>query len=193
MSYNQNKQLVTDLNNNNLSELVERARTGDREAFSEIVRMMMNPTLALTHKMTGDREAAADLAQDTFVSAWQNLKTFKGEAGFASWLYRIAYNKTLNYLRKVRPDALDENMPIVSEAIGPDRQLLQKELSERMLTFMKGLPTEQRAVFELRFYKELSFEEIAKVTSKALGTAKSLYREAVKKLRQTAEKEGWRP
>lgn len=183
---------MTDLDNNNLCELVEKAKTGDREAFSEIVRTMTNPTLALTYKMTGDREAAADLTQDTFVSAWQNLKDFKGEAGFAGWLYRIAVNKSLNHLRKAKTDTLSEGIDVIDETVGPDRQLIQKELSQRVINFMQGLPVEQRAVFELRFYKELSFEEIAQATSKALGTVKTLYREAVKKLRYAAEKEGWR-
>jgi len=81
-----------------LQPLIEKATAGDRDAFSDIVRIMMKPIVALTYRMTQNREAAYDLAQDTFLAAWQNLSGFRGEAKFDNWLYRIATNKTLNYL-----------------------------------------------------------------------------------------------
>jgi len=71
--------------------------------------------------------------------------------------------------------------------------MVKKELRENVLAFMESLPAQQRLVFNLRFYQQLSFEEIAATTGKALGTVKTNYREAVKKLRRVALEKGWRP
>jgi len=174
-----------------ISKLLPKAKQGDRQAFSEIVRIMMNSVVALTYKMTQDKDSALDLAQDTFVAAWQNLESFKGEAKFESWLYRIASNKTLNYIKREGRSAGDELIYDMAALDNPEREFHQQELRRRVLGFMTQLPAQQKLVFELRFYKELSFEDVADVSGKALGTVKTLYREAVKKLRQVAVEEGW--
>ena len=82
-----------------IAELVVKAQTGNREAFSQIVRIMMNDVVALTYRMTGDRDTAHDLAQESFVAAWEKLGGFKGEARFASWMYRIVQTLWLDYKR----------------------------------------------------------------------------------------------
>jgi len=174
-----------------VDDLVQQAQAGNRQAFSELVRELMTKITALTYKMTGDRDLAIDLAQDTFVAAWQNLQTFKFEAKFESWLYRIAYNKTLNEIKRNEKQIHNfefENQPSKSN---PERELYQRELKQKVISFMQTLPTEQRAVFECKFYKEMPFHEIAEVTGKALGTVKTLYREAIKKLRVEANKQRW--
>jgi RNA polymerase sigma factor (sigma-70 family) len=187
---------MADINHEQIQRLVDRARRGDRDAFSEIVTILMNPIVALTYKMTGNRDAALDLAQETFVSAWENLKAFRGEARFESWLYRIASNKAINHLNTKQSTSLDavelESAPL-SEVASPDETLAREELRQAILQFMLELPPQQRAVFELRFYKQLTFEEIAEITERAVGTVKTNYREAVIKLREYASKKGLRP
>jgi len=178
-----------------LETLVEQARAGDRQAFSEIVRRLMSQVTALTYKMTGDRDTALDLAQDSFISAWEKLRTYRGEASFASWLYRIATNKTLNYLKAASRQTSMSDLPEQidgSDLASPERSIHRKELAEQVRLFMTTLPPQQRAIFELRFYKEMPFEEIAQATGRALGTVKTGYREAVKKLRIFARDKGWR-
>jgi RNA polymerase sigma-70 factor (ECF subfamily) len=178
--------------------LVAKSREGDREAFSDIVRMMMKDVVALTYRMTQDREIACDLAQDTFISAWQKLPEFRGDAKLQSWLYRIAANKTLNCLkqrscRREIPldDAPISAMPSESILSDPDRSLQGKELQKAVLEFMAELPPQQRLIFDLHFYKQQTFEEIARMTGKAVGTVKTNYREAVIKLRDWARQKGW--
>lgn len=171
-------------------ELVEKAQSGDRGSFSKIVRLMMNQIFALTYKMTGDKETASDMLQDTFVTAWEKLGSFKGDSKFESWVYRIAVNKCLNVLkRESRNQPLEVDNLISIE--NPERDHYQRELKLNILSFMSSLPAQQKVVFELHFYKEMTFEEITKITGKALGTVKTLYREAVIKLRNTAKKKGW--
>lgn len=151
----------------------------------------MSPVVALTYKMTRDKDAALDLAQDTFVAAWENLRDFKSDAKFEAWLYRIATNRTLNYINRKKRRANDSSIAEYASNQNLEREFDQKELRKRVLDFTAQLPVQQRLAFELRFYKQLSFEEMAEVTGKAVGTVKTLYREAIKKLRQTAVKEGW--
>ena len=185
---------MTPANHEPLEQLVEKATGGNREAFSEIARRLMKPIVALTYRMTGDRDTAFDLAQETFVTAWQRLKSFRGEAGFESWLYRIATNKTLNHLESERrlaaPRATD---PDPADNSGTPETILEKrQMREDVLAFMRTLPEQQRVVFNLRFYRELQFDEIATILGKSVGTVKTHYREAVKKLRVFAKAKGWR-
>ncbi len=185
---------MAEVNHEKIERLVARSRRNDREAFSEIVRMLMNSIVALTYRMTGNREAALDLTQDTFVSAWENLGSFRGEAKFENWLYRIATNKAINYLNTITPVSLDEESDPPEQSVAtPEDQFTRKELREAVLAFMRELPLQQRVTFELRFYRQLPFEEIAEMTGRALGTVKTNYREAIIKLRAFATEKGWRP
>lgn len=159
----------------------------------------MKDVVALTFRMTQDRDGAFDLAQETFVSAWQSLRSFREEAKFESWLYRIAANKALNYLKQRSRQPVASIDSFETEALvsgsgshNPEQLLRAKEMQKGVLEFMAELPAQQRLVFDLRFYKELAFEEIAKITGKAVGTVKTHYRQAIIKLRGFAERKGWR-
>ncbi|MEW6052005.1 MAG: sigma-70 family RNA polymerase sigma factor [Candidatus Zixiibacteriota bacterium] len=187
---------VASVDHGKTDELVEKARRGDRQAFSDLVRKNMNAVVALTYRMTGNRDSAHDLAQESFVSAWENLAKFRGDSKFESWLYRIAINKCLNFLesRKAAPlDSIQDEQIMAPDYGSPEKALAREELRQDVLAFMNELPPQQRAVFELRFYRQMSFEEISNATDRALGTVKTNYREAVAKLREYAEKRGWRP
>ncbi len=180
--------------------LARQAQQGDKEAFSRVVRLMMKDVTALIYRMTRNREATGDLAQETFVAAWENRQQFRGEAGFSSWLYRIAVNKVLNYLKQQsgRPEvplsAVDDTLFAASaEAGNPETQLLRRQMRSDVLAFMAQLPPQQALVFDLRFYKQLSFGQIANLTGKAVGTVKTHYREAVRKLRVFAREKEWQP
>ncbi|MEA2031363.1 MAG: sigma-70 family RNA polymerase sigma factor [candidate division Zixibacteria bacterium] len=182
---------MTKIDDETTSKLVIQAQRGDRTAFSKLVRLKMNDIVALTFRMTGDRETAKDLTQETFLTAWEKLSRFRGESAFSSWLYRIATNKALNFLKRPSSNemSLDSEPSFVST---PESQLARKELQNGVREFMQQLPPGQRVVFDLRFYKRLSFEEISIMTDRAVGTVKTHYRQAVIKLRQLAKEKGWR-
>ena len=155
----------------------------------------MNPVMALIYRMTGDREVASDLAQETFVTAWEELSHFRGQSSVKSWVWRIAANRSLNYIESAGRRRKHEINDISADAAAPgnaDRNLEQEELRRGVLSFMGTLPPQQRLVFELRFYQQFSFEEISQAMGRAVGTVKTLYREAVSKLRVHAQQAGWR-
>lgn len=183
--------------NNSFEQLVQLALEGNRDAFSEIMKLNMNKVFALTYKMTGDKDVAKDLTQESFITAWEKIKSFRGEGNFIGWLLRIASNKSLNHLNRAKLNIPMDNQQLESHLQPdlnqqPDIEMEKKEIQNSVLTFMSTLPVQQRLAFELRFYKELSFKEIAEVSGNAIGTVKTNYREAIKKLREQAIEKGWR-
>jgi RNA polymerase sigma-70 factor (ECF subfamily) len=177
-----------------IRRLADRAAEGSRAAFSELVKKLMNRVVALTYRMTGDREAALDLTQDAFVAAWESIKSFRRDSKFETWLYRIAVNRALNYIahRKVA-DTIELTEERAGATTGSaDDSLTHKELRDRVIRFMQTLPEQQRVAFELRFNRQLSFDEIAEIAGRGVPTVKTNYREAIQKLRKVALEEGWR-
>lgn len=186
--------IMVDQDNDQIRRLAEQASQGSRAAFSELVNKLMNRVVAVTYRMTGEREAALDLTQDAFVSAWEGIRNFRQDSKFETWLYRIAVNKALNYIahRKISEtvELTEDHAGTVSETA--DDLMGQSELKKRVVTFMQSLPDQQRIAFELRFYKQMTFDEIAEIAGRGVPTVKTNYREAIQKLRKVALEEGWR-
>jgi RNA polymerase sigma-70 factor (ECF subfamily) len=141
---------------------------------------------ALIYRMTENRETAKDLLQDTFLAAYKSLNKFRGDSGFSSWLYRIASNRTLNYIRRskivpfVSMDSATSMEPVYEINDGSSMSSLQESLAAEL----KKLPPQQKLVFNLRFYDELPFNEIASIMGKNVSTVKTHYQKAVEKLRE---------
>lgn len=163
--------------------LVEAAQRGDVESFNALVRLYESRVYNLSYRMLGDAESAADAAQDTFLSAFRNLRSFRG-GSLRSWLLRIATNTCYDALRarKRRPtvsieasDDEDESSPlqIADPSETPDAVALRRELAGAIQRGLALLPEDQRAVVILSDIEGLSYEEIAVVTGANLGTVKS--------------------
>ncbi len=170
-------------------ELVAKARAGDKRAFDELTRMYKDKMFALTYRMCGDREAALDLLQETFFSAFKAIRNFRGEAGFSSWLYRIASNKAINFLRRKKLLSflpLGEN-PAMEPSYIMDDAVRNKELELAMVQAVDSLPPKQKLVFNLRFYDQLQFTEISRIMKRSESTVKTSYQKAIEKLRGKLE------
>jgi RNA polymerase sigma factor (sigma-70 family) len=170
----------------NEKELITRARAGSREAFDKLVRIYEDKMFSLAYRMTHDREAALDLTQETFFTAFKEIRRFRGEASFSTWIYRIASNKAINYMRRkslLSFLSLEKTAPTEASYEMADNTQTQ-ELGRAMTEAIAALPPKQKLVFNLRFYEELPFAEIADVTGKSVSTVKTSYQKAVEKLRK---------
>ncbi len=165
--------------------LVDRARHGDLGAYDELVQRYQQRIYATVYHMTSNHEDANDLAQEAFIKAYQALKSFKGGSSFYTWVYRIAVNKTINFLkqRKNRThlslndlDFNAENDPdlvaLVSDKT-PRRDASLTELQEKLNEAMQRLSDQHRLVVTLHDVQGLSHEEIAKIMECNIGTVRS--------------------
>jgi RNA polymerase sigma factor RpoE len=165
--------------------LVQRAQQGDETAYDELVRRYQERVYATIYHMTANHEDAADLAQETFIKGFQALKSFKGDSSFYTWVYRIAVNKTINFLkaRKNRThlslndlDLNAENNPdmvaLVSEKT-PRRDAGLNELQEKLNAAMLKLSPDHRLVVTLHDVQGLPHEEIANIMDCNIGTVRS--------------------
>lgn len=166
-------------------ELVDRARKGDLNAYDELVRRYRERIYATVYHMTSNHEDANDLAQEAFIKGFQALKSFKGGSSFYTWVYRIAVNKTINFLkqRKNRSQMslndLDFNaehdpdfVALVSDKT-PRREASLTELQEKLNEAMQKLSEPHRLVVTLHDVQGLSHEEIAKIMDCNIGTVRS--------------------
>ncbi len=165
--------------------LVRRAQAGDLEAFDVLVRRYQERIYSVIYHMTAHHEDAADLAQEAFVRAYRALPGFKQESSFFTWLYRIAVNLTLNFLKQRRQrgqmslDDLDlqaENDPdlvaLVSDKT-PRRDVALRELQERLNAALLKLSEPHRMVVTLHDIQGLRHEQIAEILKCNVGTVRS--------------------
>lgn len=165
--------------------LVERSKEGDLQAYDELVRRYQERIYGTIYHMTSNHEDANDLAQETFIKAFQALKSFKGGSSFYTWIYRIAVNKTINFLKQRKNRAgmslndLDfnaENDPdlvaLISEKT-PRRDAGLAELQEKLNEAMGKLSEVHRLVVTLHDVQGVPHEKIAQIMDCNIGTVRS--------------------
>jgi len=167
------------------SRLVERARTGDLAAYDELVQRHQERIYGTIYHMTSNHEDANDLAQETFIKAFQALKSFKGGSSFYTWVYRIAVNKTINFLkqRKNRQgmslndlDFNAEHDPDLVALIShqtPRRDAALAELQKKLNEAMAKLSDDHRLAVTLHDVQGVPHEEIAQIMECNVGTVRS--------------------
>lgn len=165
--------------------LIEKAIQGDKDAFASLVRQYQNRIFGFIMRMIADREAALDLTQDTFLAAYQNLQGFRGEASFSTWLFQIAANRTKNYMKKSKREVpLADGFDAPSEADRPDSEFEQREREKRLHEAIAELPHKQRLTFNLRYFEQMKFNEIAGVLGVSVSATKTNFAEALTKLKK---------
>ena len=166
------------------SELVTRAKAGDQDAFEQLVRDNEKRIYNLALRMVGSPEDALDLSQEAFLNAWKGLASFQGNSSFSTWLYRLASNACLDFLRarKRRQAAMgpplslddaDAAPPPADERFQPDLQLACRERASALRRAMDALPPHHRQVLVLRELSGLSYQELSDVLQLDMGTVKS--------------------
>jgi RNA polymerase sigma factor (sigma-70 family) len=169
----------------------------DRHAFSELVRRHQSAVRATLRKLAGGNAALADdLAQETFLLAYRNLKSFRQDAKFSTWLYRIAYNVFLGDARKIKELPMPEDMDV--DALSPAPDLAEKEQPARQAALridleraMSVLSDAEKAAIVQCYHNDLSHEEAAEVLGCPVGTVKTHVLRAKQKLK--ARLGAWAP
>jgi RNA polymerase sigma-70 factor (ECF subfamily) len=161
---------------------VAASQQGDTLAFNRLVLKWEHSIYNLTMRMLQNPDEAAEATQEVFMSAFKNIRKFRQDAQFSTWLYRIAANHCISRLRR-RPQgvqiSLDDDhgdRPIVRELPAADsheQEFFRQESRRSVLSALQHLAPEQRAVVELKFYQELTFEQIAEITQTPMSTVKS--------------------
>ena len=167
-------------------EIVRRVQAGDVAAFDRLILKYRERVYGIIYNMTSNREDAADLAQDSFIKAFQSIHRFGGQSSFFTWLYRIAVNSTLTQLRKARLrsffslERINSDEPVSREIIdaltdssGADRDTFVHELQEKLNDALQKLSIKHRTVVTLFEIDGLSHQEISEVMDCSVGTVRS--------------------
>jgi RNA polymerase sigma-70 factor (ECF subfamily) len=172
-------------------ELAERFREGDRTAFDQLVRRHQKQLWRLVRRYVKRDADAADVTQQAFVRAFKGLASFRGAASVRSWLYRIAINCALSWLRDHKREQPGQSGQTgeyaddtASEAHPAPVQLIAGEDTAALRVAIGKLPPKQKLVLELRVFDDLSFKEVAELAECSENTAKVNFHYAVKKLRE---------
>lgn len=154
-------------------------------AFSELVNRYQERLYWHIRRIVIDHDDADDVLQNTFVKAFKNLDQFREDSQLYTWLYRIATNESISFLKSKRRNifvSLDDVSHALSSKLEADPQLsgdaIQLKLQKAILT----LPTKQRTVFNLKYFDEMKYEDMAEVTGTSVGALKASYHHAVKKI-----------
>ncbi len=169
------------------TELVAAAQAGDREAFDELVRRTYVDTFTLARRLTGHEEDGRDVAQEAYLRAWRGIGSFRGEAQFSTWMYRITANAASNHLRKQRrqrTEPLDEfnDPPELRGDASPAAMLEAADLLERVSVAIDELPEKLRQVVVLRDVYGLAHDAIAEELGISVTAAKVRLHRARRKL-----------
>jgi RNA polymerase sigma-70 factor (ECF subfamily) len=167
------------------AELILRAQRGDLAAFDRLMEGVQGKIYALLYNMTSSREDAEDLLQEVFIKAHKALPKFRGQSSFYTWVYRIAVNRAINFVKKRKKrqglslDDLDsgiERDPALVEMAGnetPDRAIRLKELQEKLNTALQSLSEKHRTVVIMHDIQGMPHHEIADVIGCSPGTVRS--------------------
>ena len=176
--------------------LLRRAQSGDPEAFEQLIGPLEQLVWRICWHYTGNREAAEDCGQETMIRIWRNLESYRGDCALESWIYRIAANCCMDYLRKKKRDRSVSMEPLRENGFDPadpspgteDRVVAEDE-HRRLRKAITQLPDEQREALILTQLEKIPYEEAARMLSVSEGTVKSRVNRAKARLKEILSEE----
>lgn len=162
-----------------------RDRSSRNLAFSELVNRYQERLYWHIRRIVIDHDDADDVLQNTFIKAFKNLDRFREDSQLYTWLYRVATNEALTFLKKQRKNifvSLDDVSHALSSKLEADPEMSGDEIQLKLQQAILSLPTKQRVVFNMKYFDEMKYEEIAEVTGTSVGALKASYHHAVKKI-----------
>jgi RNA polymerase sigma factor (sigma-70 family) len=173
-------------------EILSIYHEGGREeyAFNLIVRKYSERLYWHIRKLVSDHEEANDLLQNTLVKVWRFLPDFREESQLFTWLYRIATNETLSFLKKERLKytfSLTDYESVLAEKLEADPYFNGDNIQRELYKSIGKLPPKQRVVFNMRYFEEMKYEDIAEVLGGSVGSLKASYHHAFTKIQKSLE------
>lgn len=173
-------------------EIIRLYRSGQQEkAFNLIVENYSERLYWHVRRFVCSHEDTDDLLQEIFVKVWKHLPSFRGDSRLYTWLYRIATNETLNFLHKekIRASLKFERLSVeMEEKIDDDPYFNGDGLQKELLKAIQRLPEKQRIVFTMRYFEDLSYEDLSEILDTSVGALKASYHFAAKKIRTELKK-----
>lgn len=172
------------------AELLNRLKDGKlrEQAFTELVRTHQERLYWQIRRMVVTHEDADDVLQNTLMKAWAGLDAFRGESKLGTWLHRIALHEAMNFLRKKKQTlSIDDEQTFVAN-LSADPYFDGNETQMQLQQAIRTLPEKQRAVFNMKYFDEMKFEEISEIFGTSVGALKASYHFAVKKITAYFEK-----
>ncbi len=171
-------------------ELVRRLRQGEREAFSELVRLYQKKVFALAFGFFRDREDALEIVQDTFMRVYEKIGSFQPDHSLQSWIYRVARNLCVDYYRKtVKKRKLEDDFDTVSERLQGCAGDGQADWESRRVAAaieraVERLSWRQKEVFSLKYHQGMKLQQVAETMAISIGTVKALHHRAINRIRR---------
>lgn len=174
---------------------IQQALAGNQAAFSQLVEAYQMPVYNLAYRMLGSPEEAEDAAQETFVRVWTRLHTFDLDRKFSSWILSIASHYCIDCLRRRRTVQVPLEDLLTQQAFsdpgdGPEKVALRRESEQNVHQMMQGLPSHYRVVLALRYWHDLSYDEMARVLDTTPSAIKSRLHRARCMLAERMQPEG---
>jgi RNA polymerase sigma-70 factor (ECF subfamily) len=154
-------------------QLLAATAQGDERAFTSFYERHSPAIFNYLQRLVHDQRQAEDLLQETFVAVWRGASAFKHQSKVKTWLFRIAHNKAVSWLRRHRPFSIDEEPGLLDDGPGPEMLAAINLRNEALRSALDDLTPNHRAVIELVFVHELAYSEIAQVMDCPIGTVKS--------------------
>ncbi len=174
--------------------------TGSRGAFGELYNRYRDKIYNTAFRIVGDSEGARDVAHDVFLKVYVEARSFAFRSSFSSWIYRITVNRSLDEARRSKRrrsqasmDALGEQVSSPSDSDNPKVVALERETEAELLKALEMLSPKLKAVITLRYFESMSYEQVAEIIARPVGTVKSRLRRAHRRLGQLMTDRGYGP
>ena len=154
-------------------------------AFEAMVRALAPRLYVPIRRIVLFHDDADDVLQNTFIKAWSNIGSFRGDAKFSTWLYKIAVNESITFINKKKVQnniSLDDDSSFLTSNLEADRYFDGDEAQLKLQKAIATLPDKQRLVFNMRYYDEMKYEDMSEILGTSVGALKASYHHAVKKI-----------
>lgn len=179
------------LNDIELLKLIQDPKTKEK-GYRILVENYQKRVYGIIRKMVIIHEDADDICQNTFIKAFRNIQNFKGNSGLFTWLYRIATNESLNFLEKKKRRyffPVEDHHEVMMGYLDHSSHITGDDIQRTLQKIVLKLPEKQRLVFNLKYFEDLSYEEMSKITGTSVGALKASYHHAVKKIENELQTE----